>query len=1011
MYKYELKFNTPRPPSTYAGFYNERPFVISLSSTNLSLESHRINLFSQDSSSAPYQVPQNMWSHLVPQWKFVDADGDFIEYVIPELVETNPTHFIYEASAYYVDDLPGTVSLIATLETSGLSISSDNPEANLPGFSNSLVFDKIQHKVLATSVNHIKITQDGKNPIDWFKWTDTKIPFVVTLHPDSTSETINTNLYGLTGVDPIVFTDPKDIKRASLNLELSSVSQDDITWSDGKKVLFTDKDEYGFTSLGFYRGNFVSKASAVPTIISACYLHDKIVPEIDDWEYLNGDDDSWDVDGDWVVYKNRPQDYMVFKDYEVPAVEPFIVSFDYDVINFYSLGYGSKLLLCVVDKDDGSLKEVIDEIIFDDSGIKTYTKSLSSHYTGNFAFRVNSIYDGNFLDFPSSLIYKSIDYGLNINTVFAPQRNWNGVKSSDNGQYMYAFRSNSVFVSRDYGLTWEEQTKYTHDGVNDDFPTIESFMVSNDGKIIYLFSYGHIIRSLDYGNTFSRFFKLPAPCRKYHMLMSRSGKYHLFLSDGGACIYSSQYSDDYGETFINVPISHHFNKYTSGGLISDDGNIFLVYTGLNSSKYFYALSRDEGQTWEEIEAAYMTMSFDGKYMAKIVDLDLYYSSDYGNSFNKIYTFSNVWFGQDVQFKISDDGQFIVYEDDWESTSLRTRIFKIKDGSVIHQRIITGYRRQGDMSGGGDIISLYTRNNIHYNGFKFKDFYITQSEDICASSNKFQIKPFKRPYELRRYNESWESEEFIHSLALAEHTYMNPVLFDNFIKVSVGGVDSSYQSLGRTMYERIANFVKNHSDVDVCNLNQLYSHHKAIDNPIDDYRLNYPPEIRRLMDILSIKKTRLLPGLCKCDKNFVTELGNCIYCNHKHPLNRGTEAKTSDNYMVSANVPFVVENIYSVNDKTKFDIVYPTIDDLGGVEKAWLDELDSVSWLMSKDYHKYLIYEYIPTTCDFQVEGHINWDDEYTTLSPTVSSLSAWYGERGLLEELLNFEIHKGIYNG
>ena len=46
-----------------------------------------------------------------------------------------------------------------------------------------------------------------------------------------------------------------------------------------------------------------------------------------------------------------------------------------------------------------------------------------------------------------------------------------------------------------------------------------------------------------------------------------------------------------------------------------------------------------------------------------------------------------------------------------------------------------------------------------------------------------------------------------------------------------------------MYERISNYVANHSDIENCNINQLYSLSNQIDVPIDDYNFNFPPELR------------------------------------------------------------------------------------------------------------------------------------------------------------------------
>ena len=82
MYQYNLQFDRV-PPDNYTGFYNQTPFYIGLTTTDPNYDQLRINFFSQDSNSSPYQIPQSKWSHLVPQWKFVNSEGDFIEFEKP----------------------------------------------------------------------------------------------------------------------------------------------------------------------------------------------------------------------------------------------------------------------------------------------------------------------------------------------------------------------------------------------------------------------------------------------------------------------------------------------------------------------------------------------------------------------------------------------------------------------------------------------------------------------------------------------------------------------------------------------------------------------------------------------------------------------------------------------------------------------------------------------------------------------------------------------------------------
>jgi hypothetical protein len=558
MYNYELKFKEV-PPSVYAGFFNRTPFYIGLTTNNPDYEDLRINFFSQNSNSAPYQQPQNKWSHLVPQWGFFNSNAEYIEFANPYCVQEKLIggEIFYETcvSAYYIDNTPSNVTIIATLETSGLPLSSDNYEIDLPSYSNSLIYDEVEYEVLSNTFNNLKITQDGKNSIDVFKWTKTNIPFVITLHPESSSQSINTNIYGLTSFDPILFNLPQGNNTINLQLSVQNLNFENVKWNQSDSIYISSLDELSFNSGGFYKGYFISEQSISSTKILA-----------------------------------------------------------------------------------------------------------------------------------------------------------------------------------------------------------------------------------------------------------------------------------------------------------------------------------------------------------------YYGSSIGES------------------------------------------------------------------------------------------------------NEFQIKDFERPYELRRFNESWDTAATMKSFALAEHTFENPIFFDNFLEVSVGGLNPNYQSLGRRFYERIANFVKNNSDIDVCNLNQLYSLHDEIDTPIDDYRLSYPSEIRRLVDIMSLKKEKILGGFCKCNRNFFSKANKCYFCGHFHSLNRAEQAMSPNTYVISANVPFVIENIYTKKQAYQYDLLYPISQDMNGLQTGVMSSFSNISWLTSANYLKYNVYDFIPDYCETQLEGVVNWSDSFTTLLSAVSTYNDLYKNNGVLEEVFNFEIHRGLYD-
>ena len=89
-------------------------------------------------------------------------------------------------------------------------------------------------------------------------------------------------------------------------------------------------------------------------------------------------------------------------------------------------------------------------------------------------------------------------------------------------------------------------------------------------------------------------------------------------------------------------------------------------------------------------------------------------------------------------------------------------------------------------------------------------------------------------------------ESVSNLFLSPHLSREnlPTFHGEYIDNVFGTDESDYSVFGRQVYEKIANFVKNHSDVEICNISQLYSVCEQLDIPIDEYIIEYPASIDR-----------------------------------------------------------------------------------------------------------------------------------------------------------------------
>lgn len=225
----------------------------------------------------------------------------------------------------------------------------------------------------------------------------------------------------------------------------------------------------------------------------------------------------------------------------------------------------------------------------------------------------------------------------------------------------------------------------------------------------------------------------------------------------------------------------------------------------------------------------------------------------------------------------------------------------------------------------------------WTGYRWFQKYGTGiSETITGTSNVFSIKPFIQPFEMRKFNESKDLSLSMQSYALAPHMAIKYNLWENFIGNAIGKIDLG-QQIGRKVYEHIANFPSYNIDIQESNIRQLYSISNYLDAPIDDYNLNYPPDLKRWLNIGSISHSRLWGEIVKCNLN-ITENKICPRCGYRH-TNLNGKIEDPFNYTVTAGIPFVKHD-RSIITPEGWTLEYPPM--LGYYGREWTTELPEVS---------------------------------------------------------------------
>lgn len=287
---------------------------------------------------------------------------------------------------------------------------------------------------------------------------------------------------------------------------------------------------------------------------------------------------------------------------------------------------------------------------------------------------------------------------------------------------------------------------------------------------------------------------------------------------------------------------------------------------------------------------------------------------------------------------------------------------------------------------------------------------TTTRLLTGQSNVFNIYPVSGQYGLSKINEDFNAEGFYKSLIFTESLEEKKIFFNDFLGTIVGGISAQPYELGKTIYEKIANFTSNINDIDKVNLDQLLSFCKELSIQFEQYNYPFPPQLLRLVNILSIKHKNLWGERNNFAQSFYK---NAYTVDNSLQLNLGTEYSTLTS-TISSGVPVVAYEIFSgnyilVNFVEMPGIAYGTPVQLSDYTYDWGWGLIAPKTLVGSrisDYYKF--YEYIPFYEGSHYNNVIDWNNPMTTVSYTNSSFKEWSKDSGIMQSLLSYELTKGL---
>jgi hypothetical protein len=237
------------------------------------------------------------------------------------------------------------------------------------------------------------------------------------------------------------------------------------------------------------------------------------------------------------------------------------------------------------------------------------------------------------------------------------------------------------------------------------------------------------------------------------------------------------------------------------------------------------------------------------------------------------------------------------------------------------------------------------------------------------------------FDIYKKNENFNSVEILKDLRFQETMLDKNILFDEFFG-DIFGKNLTHEEIGVKIYERIANFVQNTQDVDHCNIDSLNSIAEFLNhNQNGEKRYIIPERVKRLVDLLSIDKHRLLGELNKFRENFDVR-GRTIKTEYGRNIGNIIDPKT---YIVNEDIPIVALEKFSneyvlLNPFQPVEATGSSNYPLSSYNSDWGWPLVLPTVLDFNDIEKYyLFFEYNDQYDGTKISGDIDFENPNTTV--------------------------------
>ena len=270
-------------------------------------------------------------------------------------------------------------------------------------------------------------------------------------------------------------------------------------------------------------------------------------------------------------------------------------------------------------------------------------------------------------------------------------------------------------------------------------------------------------------------------------------------------------------------------------------------------------------------------------------------------------------------------------------------------------------------------------------------------------------------DLYKVNENFDYAETLKSYRFQSFLNDYDELFDGVIGSIVGTLSSRPTTYGKTIFEKISNFVINNSDIDLCSMSNLNKFYSLINEEANFITTTAPPDLQRLFDLLSIRLKRFTGEDEKFDASFDSFFSSNSAYAVNVDLNNPIDSTT---YTVTAGTNFVARQKFNDEYILIEPMNVPTTTIGSGTTSQYpLSSFNlSANWGWPLDTSVtgtdlsiiYDFYPYISNYSNTRKNNVTDYDNANSTLRTSVSTLSSWKNTYGIAYRNIDKQIREGL---